>query len=194
MNKGKLEYAAYLVLTTAVTFFILIGISKAAHAQQSTVFVECIAGDYPDEITWQILTCNGGILLEGGAPYLGAVVLPQYYQINMQDSYGDGWNGGYLYIDEVEYGFLSDVDWIDSLGTWPQDNLEQLVDVGCLTMGLDDPIDFIETNIDFKPTHYFDLAGRSVQPGFFENPKHTGFCGWYIASDGIKSKKVWIAK
>ena len=179
MEKGKLEYVAYLVLTIAVAFFILIGISKAAHAQQSTVFVECIAGDYPDEITWQILTCNGGILLEGGAPFLGAVVLPMYYQINMQDSYGDGWNNGYLYIDEIEYGFLSDVDWIDSLGTWPQDNLEQLVDVGCLTIGLE------ELNINtFKPKYYYDILGREVEPT-------TGF---YIVSDGIRNKKIWITE
>ena len=177
MEKGKLEYVAYLVLTIAVAFFILIGISKAAHAQQSTVFVECIAGDYPDEITWQILTCNGGILLEGGAPFLGAVVLPQYYQINMQDSYGDGWNNGYLYIDEIEYGFLSDVDWIDSLGTWPQDNLEQLVDVGCLTIGLE------ELNINtFKPKYYYDILGREVEPT-------TGF---YIVSDGTLTRKIYI--
>ena len=177
MEKGKLEYVAYLVLTIAVAFFILIGISKAAHAQQSTVFVECIAGDYPDEITWQILTCNGGILLEGGAPFLGAVVLTKYYQINMQDSYGDGWNNGYLYIDEIEYGFLSDVDWIDSLGTWPQDNLEQLVDVGCLTIGLE------ELNINtFKPKYYYDILGREVEPT-------TGF---YIVSDGTLTRKIYI--
>jgi hypothetical protein len=179
MNKGKLEYVAYLVLTIAVSVFILIGISKAANAQQSTVFVECIAGDYPDEITWQILTCNGGILLEGGAPYLGAVVLPQYYQINMQDSYGDGWNNGYLYIDEVEYGFLSDVDWIDSLGTWPQDNLQQLVDVGCLTIGLE------ELNINtIKPIYYYDILGREVEPTN----------GFYIVSDGTLTRKIYIRR
>ena len=178
MEKGKLEYTAYLVLTIAVAFFILIGLSKAANAQQQTVFVECLPGEYPDEITWQILTCNGGVLLEGGAPYLGAVVLPQYYQINMQDSYGDGWNGAYLYIDEAEYGFLSEVDWIDSLGTWPQDQTQQLVDVGCLTIGVEE----INEELNFTPTHYYDLLGRKI------NPTN----GLYIASDGILRKKIYI--
>jgi hypothetical protein len=179
MEKGKLEYIAYLVLLTTVSIFILIGISKAANAQQQTVFVECVAGDFPGEITWQILTCNGGVLLEGGAPFLGAVVLPQYYQISMQDSYGDGWNNGYLYIDETEYGFLSDVDWIDSIGTWPQDNLEQLVDIGCLTIGLE------ELNINnFKPKYYYDILGREVEPT----------TGLYMASDGILTRKIWITK
>ena len=179
MEKGKLEYTAYLVLTIAIAFFILIGISKAAHAQQNTVFVECTTGDYPDEITWQILTCNGGVLLEGIAPYLGAVVLPQYYQINMQDSYGDGWNGAYLYIDEIEYGFLSDVDWIDSLGNWPQDNLQQIIDIGCLTIGIEEV-----GNTTFIPTSYYDLLGREVTPS----------TGVYFATDGTLTRKVYISE
>jgi hypothetical protein len=177
MEKGKLEYVAYLVLLIAVSFFILIGLSKAANAQQQTVFVECTSGDYPAEITWQILTCNGGVLLEGIAPYLGAVVLPEYYQINMQDSYGDGWNGAYLYINEIEYGFLSDVDWIDSIGTWPQDNLMQVVDVGCLTIGIEEV-----GNTNFIPTHYYDILGREVKP----------VRGFYIASNGVLTRKVYI--
>ena len=179
MKKDKLEYAAYLTLTIAVSFFILIGISKAANAQQQTVFVECTSGDFPAEITWQILTCNGGVLLEGISPYLGAVVLPEYYQISMQDSYGDGWNGAYLYINEIEYGFLSDVDWIDSIGTWPQDNLMQIVDVGCLTIGIEEV-----SNTNFIPTHYYDILGREVDP----------VKGFYIASDGILTRKVYINK
>jgi|TARA_B110000967_G_scaffold22802_1_gene20988 hypothetical protein len=177
MEKGKLEYVAYLVLTIAISFLILIGISKSANAQQQTVFVECTSGDFPSEITWQILTCNGGVLLEGISPYLGAVVLPQYYQISMQDSYGDGWNNAYLYIDEIEYGFLSDVDWIDSIGTWPQEFKDQIIDVGCLTIGIEEV-----GNTNFIPTHYYDILGREVKP----------VRGFYIASDGVLTRKVYI--
>ena len=90
MNKKELGESGYLVLAIAIAFFILIGISKNANAQQTQAFVECTAGDFSAEITWQILTCNGSVILEGGAPYFGAAILPQYYQINMQDSYGDG--------------------------------------------------------------------------------------------------------
>ena len=177
MEKGKLEYVAYLVLTIAISFLILIGISKSANAQQQTVFVECTSGDYPAEITWQILTCNGGVLLEGVSPYLGAVVLPQYYQISMQDTYGDGWNGAHLYIDEIEYGFLSDVDWIDSIGTWPQEFKDQIIDVGCLTIGIEEV-----GNTNFIPTHYYDILGREVKP----------VRGFYIASNGVLTRKVYI--
>ncbi len=177
MNKKELGESGYLVLAIAIAFIILIGISKNANAQQTQAFVECTAGDFSAEITWQILTCNGSVILEGGAPYFGAAILPQYYQINMQDSYGDGWNGAYLYIDDAEYGFLSDVDWIDSLGTWPQDQTQQLVDVGCLTIDIEE----VEST-NFIPTHYYDLLGREVSP----------VKGLYIASDGTLTRKIYI--
>ena len=177
MDKERLEESGWIVVVMALLFFMLMFISKTANAQQQQVFVECTTGEYPDEITWQILTCNGGVLLEGIAPYLGAVVLPEYYQINMVDSYEDGWNGAYLYLGQTEYGFLSDVDWIDSLGTWPQEFKEQLVDVGCLTIGIEE-ID----NTNFIPTHYYDLLGREVKP----------VKGFYIASNGILTRKVYI--
>ena len=151
--------------------------SLTSTAQSQQVFVECTAGEFSTEITCQILTCNGSVILEGGAPYFGAAMLPLNYQINMQDSYGDGWNGAYLYIDDAEYGFLSDVDWIDSLGTWPQDQTQQLVDVGCLTIGIEEI-----GNTKFIPTHYYDLLGREVSPTK----------GLYIASDGILTRKVYI--
>ena len=175
MNK-KLSKAEVIILCMVMIFVFIIGLGKAK-AQQQQVFVECTAGEFPSEITWQIITCNGGILLEGGSPFLGAVILPQYYQINMQDSYGDGWNGAYLYIDTTPYGFLSEVDWIDSLGTWPQNHTQQLIDVGCLTIGVEE----LE-NTNFIPTHYYDLLGRRVNPTK----------GLYMASDGVLTKKVYI--
>jgi len=177
MNKEQLEQSGWLTLCIALLFFLLLFVSKAANAQQQQVFVECTTGEFPAEITWQILTCNGGILLEGTSPYLGAVVLPEYYQINMMDSYGDGWNGAYLYVGQTEYGFLSDVDWIDSIGTWPQEFKEQLVDVGCLTIGIEEVV-----NVEFIPTTYYNLLGQSVIPTK----------GVYIASDGILRKKMYI--
>jgi len=179
MNKEKLEESGWIVVVIDLLFFILMFASKTANAQQQQVFVECTTGEYPDEITWQILTCNGGILLEGIAPYLGAVVLPEYYQISMLDSYGDGWNGAYLYINETEYGFLSDVDWIDSLGTWPQEFTSTIIDVGCLTIGIEEL-----TVLKFKPTIYYNLLGQVVIPTK----------GVYLASDGILRKKMYINK
>ena len=106
--------------------------SSNLFGQPTPVFVECTAGDYPDEIGWEILTCDSSLILEGGAPYFGAAQMADSYIIHMTDTYGDGWNGAYLTIDTISYGFLSDVDWIDSLGTWPQEYTEQCVTVNCV--------------------------------------------------------------
>lgn len=179
MVKEKIEELAWLAAVIALFIFILIGASTAVNAQQQTVFVECTTGEYPAEINWQIITCNGGLLLEGVAPYLGAVVLPEYYQIVMQDSYGDGWNGAYLYINEEEYGFLSDVNWIDSIGSWPQEFKEAIVDIGCLTIGIEEVV-----AEKFKPTYYYNLLGEIVIPKR----------GVYIASDGTLTKKIYIQR
>jgi len=179
MVKEKIEEVMWLIAVVVLFVFILIGASTAINAQQQTVFVECTVGEYPAEITWQIVTCNGGVLLEGGAPYLGAVVLPEYYQITMRDSYGDGWNGAYLYIDEEEYGFLSDIDWIDSIGTWPQEFKNTTIDIGCLTIGVEEVVAG-----EFKPTYYYNLLGEVVRPTR----------GMYIVSDGTLTRKIYIER
>ena len=49
MNKKELGESGYLVLAIAIAFFILIGISKNANAQQTQAFVECTAGDFSAE-------------------------------------------------------------------------------------------------------------------------------------------------
>jgi len=166
-----------ILLCILVIFVLIVGITKV-NAQQQPVFIECTAGEYPDEITWEIMDCDGDIITSGGSPFLGAAILPPHYIIFMEDSYGDGWNGAYLSINLVEYGFLSDVDWIDSIGTWPQNYTSQYVDVGCADLSINDKID----NKPFLPTKYFDLLGREVKPTK----------GFYLATDGILTRKVYI--
>ena len=39
----------------------------------------------------------------GNAGFSGAVELPENYNISLVDSYGDGWNGGTLSVDGVDY-------------------------------------------------------------------------------------------
>jgi|TARA_Y100000004_G_scaffold194481_1_gene259179 hypothetical protein len=166
-----------LILCIVLLFMFIIGVSSV-NAQQQPVFIECTAGDYPDEISWEIMDCDGDIITSGGSPYLGAAILPPHYIIFMEDSYGDGWNGAYLSINLVEYGFLSDVDWIDSIGTYPQNFTSQYVDVGCADLSVNDEID----NKPFLPTKYFDLLGREVKPTR----------GFYLATDGVLTRKVYI--
>ena len=173
----KLTKTEVIVLCITICFIFILGIGKVK-AQQEMVFVECTAGDFPAEISWEIMDCDGDIITSGGAPYLGAAILPPHYIIFMEDSYGDGWNGAYLSINLVEYGFLSDVDWIDSIGTYPQNFTSQYVDVGCADLSVNDEIE----NNSFLPTKYFDLLGREVKPTK----------GFYLATDGILTRKVYI--
>lgn len=152
-----------------------------AQPNLTPVFVECSPGDYPGEISWEIMTCDSMVLLGGGAPYFGAALMPDpdRFIIHMMDTYGDGWNGAYLTVDTVSYGFLSEVDWIDSLGTWPQDNPEQWVTVGC-----NDPITDVReiTQEPFVPTRYYTLQGQQV-------PLRER--GYYIATDGVRSRLIY---
>jgi len=164
MKNDYINQVKVIILCLIIAFIFIFGVSKA-QAQQQPVFIECTAGDYPDEISWEIMDCDGDIITAGG------------YIIFMEDSYGDGWNGAYLSINLVEYGFLSDVDWIDSIGTWPQNHTSQYVDVGCADLSLEEL-----NSASFVPTIYYDLLGRKVIPTK----------GYYIASDGILNKKIYI--
>jgi hypothetical protein len=52
------------------------------------------AGTYPGEITWTLVNAGGTTVASGGAPYNQNLCLPTgCYTFNMNDSWGDGWNG-----------------------------------------------------------------------------------------------------
>ena len=153
-------------------------------------FIYCTLGDFPDEISWNIKNCSGTELVSGYAGDSTAALIPDVFTICMEDNYGDGWNGAYLYIvtdpflptEQVDsFGFLSDIDWIDSIGDWPQVYTDTVVDVGCAFINIE------ETNINnlFTPTEYYNLAGQSVIPNI---------TGIYIASDGYIRKLIYITK
>ena len=151
--------------------------------------VYCTLGDFPEEIYWEIQTCETNNILASG--YAGDsmwVVVPDAYNVWMTDNYGDGWNGAYLHIGSDSIGFLSDVDWIDSIGTWPQTYTELMYDILCINLSTGtgasitsmEPVEYI-----FEPIEYFNLAGQKV------NPDATGI---YIASDGYIRKLIYITK
>ena len=158
----------------------LLSFCLGAISQPIPVVVECTEGEYPEEISWEIVNCSGDILLNGGAPFTGAVLIPDVYEIHMFDNYGDGWNGAYLHIGTDSFGFLSDVDWIATIGTWPQTYTDTITDVGCLFINIQE----VEQS-EFTPIEYFDLSGRKTHPSV---------TGIYIASDGYIRKLVYISK
>ena len=160
-------------------------------------FIYCTLGDFPDEISWNIKNCSGTELVSGYAGDSTAALIPDVFTICMEDNYGDGWNGAYLYIvtdpflpsEQIDsFGFLSDIDWIDSIGDWPQIYTDTVLDAGCITLSTG--TGSMITNIDdmeykFEPTEYYNIAGQKVIPSA---------SGIYIASDGYIRRLVYITK
>ena len=64
-------------------------------------------GDWPSEITWNITSAAGEVVMSGTGSSTDVQVLEAYYgesfTLNMADSYADGWNGGTLSIGGEEY-------------------------------------------------------------------------------------------
>ena len=167
----------------------LLAFCLGAVSQPVPQLIYCTLGDYPDEIYWEVQACStNAVIVSGYAGDSLYAVIPDAYNVYMTDNYGDGWNGAYLHVGSNCIGFLSDVDWIDSLGTWPQTYTELTYDVLCISLstgtgsmltGVDD------MEYQFEPIEYFNLAGQKV------NPDASGI---YIASDGYIRKLIYITK
>ena len=167
----------------------LLAFCLGAISQPVPQLIYCTLGDYPDEIYWEIQTCETNSVIASG--YAGDslyAVIPDAYNVWMTDNYGDGWNGAYLHVGSNCIGFLSDVDWIDSLGTWTQTYTELMYDILCISLSTGTGTAMItgeDAEYIFKPIEYFNLAGQKVKPDA---------AGIYIASDGYIRKLVYISK
>ena len=167
----------------------LLAFYLGAVSQPVPQLIYCTLGDYPDEIYWEVQACSTNAVIAAG--YAGDslyAVVPDAYNVWMTDNYGDGWNGAYLHVGSNCIGFLSDVDWIDSLGTWPQTYTELMYDVLCISLSTG--TGSMLTNVGnmeykFEPIEYFNLAGQKVIPDA---------SGIYIASDGYIRKLIYITK
>ncbi len=61
---------------------------------QNNVNLNISAGTYPGEVSWTLVNAGGTTVASGGAPYNQNLCLPTgCYTLNMNDSWGDGWNG-----------------------------------------------------------------------------------------------------
>ena len=167
----------------------LLAFCLGAVSQPVPQLIYCTLGEYPDEIYWEIQTCETNSVIASG--YAGDslyAVIPDAYNVWMTDNYGDGWNGAYLHVGSNCIGFLSDVDWIDSLGTWRQTYTELMYDILCISLSTGTGTAMItgeDAEYIFKPIEYFNLAGQKVKPDA---------AGIYIASDGYIRKLVYISK
>jgi len=167
----------------------LLAFCLGAVSQPVPQLIYCTLGDFPDEIYWEIQTCETNNMIASG--YAGDTlyaVIPDAYNVYMTDNYGDGWNGAYLHVGTNCIGFLSEVDWIDSLGTWPQTYTELTYDILCISLSTGTGTMISSTQgieYKFEPIEYYNMAGQKVIPDA---------AGIYIASDGYIRKLIYITK
>jgi len=70
------------------------------------VAVVYTAGAYAGENNFTITDCDGNVLASmasGAVGFNSCVILPAIYSVNMDDTYGDGWNTGAVSVDGVVY-------------------------------------------------------------------------------------------
>ena len=71
-------------------------------AGQISTLISVDGGTWQGEISWQLYDDIGNMIANGGAPYSNEICLlaDMCYSIEMQDSFGDGWNGNILTIGD----------------------------------------------------------------------------------------------
>ncbi|MDA8934368.1 T9SS type A sorting domain-containing protein [Flavobacteriales bacterium] len=131
-------------------------------------------GSYVGEVSWTITECDGIELAAGGAPYQGCVELEENYVLNLQDSYGDGWDGTEMIIEDNAYTIT--------------DGYEQLFVVG--SCGIAGCMDALACNFDSTATldngtceyaeEYFDCDGVCLND--YDND---GVCDEIDYDDGL---------
>ena len=93
------------------------------------ITVTCDGGDWQSEVEWGIYTCDGELMLSGGAPYSECIDgLPDVFNIAMFDSYGDGWNGNTLVIGDVSYTIESGSENFANVGCETEEEEEEIVE------------------------------------------------------------------
>jgi hypothetical protein len=72
------------------------------------VNITCGGGSWQAEVSWNLLDASGAIIMSGGAPFDTLMCFDDgCYQLEMIDSFGDGWNGNTFDITEMTTGDFS---------------------------------------------------------------------------------------
>ena len=77
---------------------------------QDSILISLTAGDWPDEISWQLIGFESGdVYVSGTAPHEEVLLLPdECVSIVGTDSYGDGWNGAVMSLTYWSTGEVID--------------------------------------------------------------------------------------
>jgi len=75
---------------------------SCSYCTDTQLYLSCGGGSWQGEVSWSISDGSGNTVASGGAPFSGDICVPDdCFQISMADSFGDGWNGNYLDITDV---------------------------------------------------------------------------------------------
>ena len=96
------------------------------------IILETTTGEWAEEMSWELLDSEGNEILsfqgtDNESEYADTLCLPAgCYALNAVDSYGDGWNGGFLEISTN-----------DSVDFEISDNPNAFIDNGSIFLGVD---------------------------------------------------------
>jgi hypothetical protein len=75
----------------------------------NSVYIGLVSGTFPSEISWNIIDASGADVASGSGDYGNNGLAIQEicledgcYTLDMYDSFGDGWNGGYIFITTTD--------------------------------------------------------------------------------------------
>jgi hypothetical protein len=123
---------------------------------QATASIECTApapdctydvfmaapGSWPSEITWEIQDADGAVVLSGNADSTDVQILEasdgETYTLVMNDSFGDGWNGGEISVNGMIYTV--------------EDGAQATVSIVCDALSITDNDEVLEMRIYPNPT------------------------------------------
>ena len=107
-------------------------------AQTTDVDITVGGGSYDSEISWDLTDATGAIVSSGAAASFTATVdVDGCYDMNMYDSYGDGWNGASYTITDLASGVVYGTGTL-ATGSTATDNVCMTAPAACA----DNEVDF----------------------------------------------------
>ena len=115
----------YFTNKNLIQLIVIFLLSTNSYSQCSSIYLG--GGNYISEISVTITSCDGSVIFQSPEnltnTFTDCIDLPDSYLIQMTDSYGDGWTGNILSIDNQTYSMSC---------MWPSCNSETIQVNTCL--------------------------------------------------------------
>ena len=161
---------------------------------ESEVNIQVSQGSWPSEITWTLTDSSGVEYLSGFAPFDSTLCLTNgFYTINAFDTYGDGWNGSVMSIDNstgdlnfLSYTLEAGAEGSEVFYLGPRygcmnsfadnyDSFANIDDGSCAFTSCDEDLVFLYCSPGFWPSEVSwlieDLSGTIITTGVADEPQ-----------------------